>query len=109
MGNFEISANIIVSVLAVIATYITLFQKIKKERKEWTETLALKIKEEIRFQEGIQTQIDNLKMEHKILKQDIEGAKKLSDTRATDIMQRLDRFEDKIDQLNLTLMNLKIK
>ncbi len=108
MTDLQIAASILVPVLAVIGTYIGLYFKFKQERQNWVQKLQEEVKDKIEFRTEMQGQIDQLKMQQENLKQDIDTVKENSDKRQGELVQRLERFETKIDRLSEVIFSLKL-
>ena len=103
-----IVAGGILTFLTVVASYIGLFQQFRKQRQEFEGKLKEEVKEKIQFEEKVQSQIKALQMQDETLKKEIDDVKEASEQRGSDVVRRMDRFEDKIDKLSELIMTLKI-
>ena len=98
----------ILTFLTVVASYIGLFQQFRKQRKEFENKLMEEVKEKVQFEEKVQSQIKALEMQNENLKKEIDDVKETSEQRGSEVLKRMDRFEDKIDKLSDLIMTLKI-
>ena len=98
----------VLTFLTVVASYIGLFQQFRKQRQEFENKLTDEVKEKIQFEEKVQSQIKALQMQNETLKKEIENVKEASEQRGSEVIKRMDKFDDKIDKLSDLIMTLKI-